>query len=108
LRTRSHLLKRQHGVGLLIVDYLQFLPGSTNVGDGCVQEVSKISRGLKALAKELDVPVLALSQLSRAVENRSDKRPQLADLRVSGTIEQDADVVPSTGRTVFRGGPGEG
>jgi replicative DNA helicase len=93
LRTRARRLKRQHGVGLIIVDYLQMLRGSTNVGDGRVQEVSEISRGLKALAKELDIPVLALSQLSRAVENRTDKRPQLADLRDSGTIEQDADVV---------------
>lgn len=93
LRTRARRLKRQYGIGFIIVDYLQLLRGSTNAGDGRVQEVSEISRGLKTLAKELDVPVLALSQLSRAVENRQDKRPQLADLRDSGTIEQDADVV---------------
>lgn len=93
LRTRARRMKRQHNVGLIIIDYLQMMRGTTNVGDGRVQEVSEISRGLKALAKELDVPVLALSQLSRAVENRTDKHPQLSDLRDSGTIEQDADVV---------------
>jgi replicative DNA helicase len=92
LRTRARRQKRQHGLDLIVVDYLQMLDGSHRK-DGRVQEVSEVSRGLKALAKELDVPVLALSQLSRAVENRTDKRPQLADLRDSGTIEQDADVV---------------
>jgi replicative DNA helicase len=92
LRTRARRQKRQHGLDLIVVDYLQMLSGS-NAKDGRVQEVSEISRGLKVLAKELDVPVLALSQLSRAVESRTDKRPQLADLRDSGTIEQDADVV---------------
>ncbi len=94
LRTRARRLKRQHGLALLVVDYLQLVSGSRNArNDSRVQEVSEITRGLKTLAKELDVPVLALSQLSRAVENREDKRPQLADLRESGTIEQDADVV---------------
>ena len=94
LRTRARRLKRQHGLALLVVDYLQLVSGSRNArNDGRVQEISEITRGLKTLAKELDVPVLALSQLSRAVENREDKRPQLADLRESGTIEQDADVV---------------
>jgi replicative DNA helicase len=94
LRTRARRLKRQHNLGLIIVDYLQLLSGSPKSrSDGRVQEVSEITRGLKTLAKELDVPVIALSQLSRQVENRDDKRPQLADLRESGSIEQDADVV---------------
>jgi replicative DNA helicase len=92
LRTRARRLKRAHGLGLVVVDYLQLVEGSTK-RDGRVQEISEITRGLKTLAKELDVPVLALSQLSRAVEQRDDKRPQLADLRESGSIEQDADVV---------------
>src|SRR5262245_6099717 len=94
LRTRARRLKRTHGLGLLVVDYLQLLsPSGRNRQDNRVQEVSEITRGLKTLAKELDVPVIALSQLSRAVEQREDKRPQLADLRESGSIEQDADVV---------------
>jgi replicative DNA helicase len=92
LRTRARRLKRTHGLGLVVVDYLQLVEGSTK-RDGRVQEISEITRGLKTLAKELDVPVLALSQLSRTVEQRDDKRPQLADLRESGSIEQDADVV---------------
>ena len=95
LRTRARRLKRQQGLGLIVVDYLQLLRPSNQVRaqDNRVQEISEITRGLKALAKELDVPVLALSQLSRAVEQREDKRPMLADLRESGSIEQDADVV---------------
>ena len=94
LRTRCRRLKRQQGLSLIVVDYLQLLsPPVTFRGEGRVQEVSEITRSLKALAKELDVPVLALSQLSRAVEQRDDKRPQLSDLRESGTIEQDSDVV---------------
>jgi len=95
LRTRSRRLMRQQGLGLIIVDYLQLLRPSSQarVIENRVQEVSDITRGLKALAKELNVPVLALSQLSRAVELREDKRPMLADLRESGSIEQDADVV---------------
>lgn len=92
LRTRARRLKRQHNLGLIIVDYLQLLTGSGN-SDNRVNEIGEISQGLKAIAKELDVPVLALSQLSRAVEAREDKRPQLSDLRESGNIEQDADVV---------------
>lgn len=94
LRTRARRLKRQSKLGLIIVDYLQLISGSAGSrNDGRVQEVSEITRGLKTLAKELHVPVIALSQLSRQVENREDKRPQLADLRESGSIEQDADVV---------------
>jgi len=94
LRTRARRLKRQHNLGLIVIDYLQLISGSAGSrNDGRVQEVSEITRGLKTLAKELNVPVLALSQLSRQVENREDKRPQLADLRESGSIEQDADVV---------------
>src|SRR5665213_24154 len=95
LRTRARRLKRQQGLNLIIVDYLQLIRGSSEGRnfDNRVQEVSEITRGLKTLAKELGVPVLALSQLSRAVEQREDKRPQLADLRESGSIEQDADVV---------------
>lgn len=94
LRTRARRLKRQHNLGLIIVDYLQLMrpsPGARN--ENRVQEISEITRSLKGIAKELKVPVLALSQLSRAVEQREDKRPQLADLRESGSIEQDADVV---------------
>jgi replicative DNA helicase len=94
LRTRARRLKRRHGIGFIVVDYLQLLQGSGKGGDGNrVQEISEISRGLKTLAKELNVPVMALSQLSRAVEQREDKRPQLSDLRESGSIEQDADIV---------------
>jgi replicative DNA helicase len=91
---RARRLKRQRGLGLVVIDYLQLLSGSTRrAAEGRVQEVSEITTSLKTLAKELNVPVLALSQLSRQVENRDDKRPQLADLRESGSIEQDADVV---------------
>lgn len=92
LRARARRLKRQHGLGLLVVDYLQLLQG-TSERSTRLEQISEISRGLKAIAKEFNVPVLALSQLSRAVESRDDKRPQLSDLRESGSIEQDADVV---------------
>jgi len=93
LRTRARRLKRRHNIGLIVIDYLQLLQGSGRANDNRVNEISEISRGLKTLAKELSVPVIALSQLSRAVESREDKRPQLADLRESGSIEQDADMV---------------
>ena len=93
LRTRARRLQRRHGIGFIVVDYLQLLQGSSKSGDNRVQEISEISRGLKTLAKELHVPVMALSQLSRQVESREDKRPQLSDLRESGSIEQDADMV---------------
>lgn len=90
---RARRLKRQHGLDLLIIDYIQLLTGSGKRNDGRVQEITEISMGLKALAKELNVPIIGLAQLSRQVEQRDDKRPQLADLRESGSIEQDADVV---------------
>jgi replicative DNA helicase len=94
VRTRARRLKRQFGLGLIVIDYLQLLRGtSSSAAQSRVLEISEITRGLKALAKELAVPVMALSQLSRAVEQRDDKRPQLSDLRESGTIEQDSDVV---------------
>ena len=94
LRSRARRLKRLYDIDLIIIDYLQLMSSfSNNKNDGRVQEISEITRGLKAIAKELDIPIVALSQLSRQVEQREDKRPQLADLRESGTIEQDSDVV---------------
>ena len=93
LTARARRLKRQRGLDLLVVDYLQLLSGSKSKSDNRVQEITEITTGLKALAKELNVPILGLSQLSRQVEQRDDKRPQLSDLRESGSIEQDADVV---------------
>jgi replicative DNA helicase len=94
LASRARRLKRQHGLDLLVIDYIQLLQGTTRrSSENRVQEVTEITTKLKALAKELNVPIVALSQLSRQVENRDDKRPQLADLRESGSIEQDADVV---------------
>jgi replicative DNA helicase len=94
IRTRCRRIARQKGLGMIVIDYLQLIAASRGErSENRVQEISSITRGLKALAKDLNVPVLALSQLSRAVEQREDKRPQLADLRESGTIEQDSDVV---------------
>jgi replicative DNA helicase len=93
LTARARRLKRQKGLDLIVVDYIQLLQGSGKRSDNRVQEVTEITTSLKALAKELNVPIIALSQLSRQVESRDDKRPQLSDLRESGSIEQDADVV---------------
>lgn len=92
MRAMARRLKSEHGLGLLVVDYLQLMSARRNY-DSAVQQVTEISRGLKALAKELNIPVIAISQLSRAVENREGNRPRLSDLRDSGSIEQDADVV---------------
>ena len=94
IRSRSRRLKRKDGLDLIIIDYLQLISSeSRNLNDNRVKEISEITRGLKAIAKELNIPVIALSQLSRKVEDREEKRPQLADLRESGSIEQDADLV---------------
>ncbi|MBU6140214.1 MAG: replicative DNA helicase [Proteobacteria bacterium] len=94
IRTRARRMVRKHNLSLLVIDYLQLVHGvSTRASENRVQEISEITQGMKALAKEFNIPVIALSQLSRAVEQREDKRPQLSDLRESGSIEQDADVV---------------
>lgn len=93
MRTKARRLQAEHGLGLVIIDYLQLISGGARTAEGRQQEVSEISRGLKGLARELNVPVIALSQLSRAVESRNPPTPQLSDLRDSGSIEQDADVV---------------
>tara|TARA_A100000164_G_C21870085_1_gene754678 strand:- start:234 stop:1496 length:1263 start_codon:yes stop_codon:yes gene_type:complete len=93
MSNRARRIKRLYGLSMIVVDYIQLMTGSINNRDGRVQEISQITQGLKAIAKELKVPVVALSQLSRAVEQRDDHKPQLSDLRESGSIEQDADVV---------------
>ena len=93
MSNRARRIKRLHGLDMVVVDYIQLMKGTFNNKDGRVQEISQITQGLKAIAKELGVPVLALSQLSRQVEQRDDHKPQLSDLRESGSIEQDADVV---------------
>ena len=101
MSNRARRIKRLWGLEMIIVDYIQLMTGSVNNRDGRVQEISQITQGLKAIAKELKVPVVALSQLSRAVEQRDDHKPQLSDLRESGSIEQDADVVMFVYRAAY-------
>jgi replicative DNA helicase len=93
IRSKLRRLKAEHGLGLVVIDYLQLISGSGRGGESRQQEISEISRSLKLMAREFNVPIIALSQLSRAVEQRQDKRPMLSDLRESGSIEQDADLV---------------
>jgi len=100
ISNRARRIKRLHGLDMLVVDYIQLMR-ATNTKDGRVQEISEITQGLKAIAKELAIPVLALSQLSRQVEQRDNHKPQLSDLRESGSIEQDADVVMFVYRAAY-------
>ena len=93
MRTMARRLQTEHNLGMIIIDYLQLMEGRSRGGDNRVQEISEISRGLKQLARELNIPIMALSQLSRGIEARQDQMPKLSDLRESGSIEQDADVV---------------
>jgi len=92
MRAKARRLKTEHNIGLIVVDYLQLMRGRSS-SERREQEISEISRSLKAMAKELHIPVIALSQLNRSLESRTDKRPQLSDLRESGAIEQDADLI---------------
>ena len=105
MRAKARRLKAETNLGMLVVDYMQLMMGTQRRSESRVQEVSEISRGLKALARELEVPVIALSQLSRAPEQRPDRRPQLSDLRDSGSIEQDADIVMFLYRPEYYFGP---